>query len=113
MVAVQWANLRDPDVNKRFGGMHNFAAEALQNTKVVPYSAEWPQIMEALETAMSEAASGTKSVNDAFKGAEATVRRIVRRGVGADLSSFSLAGEADHRVSEGPMRGIARRVFSP
>jgi multiple sugar transport system substrate-binding protein len=80
VVAVQWSNLRDPDVNKRFGGMHNFAAEALQNTKVVPYSAEWPQIMEAMETAMSEAASGTKSVPDAFKGAEATVRRIVRRG---------------------------------
>jgi multiple sugar transport system substrate-binding protein len=80
VVAVQWSNLRDPQVNQRFGGMHNFAAEALQNTKVVPYSPEWPQIMEALETAMSEAASGTKNVTDAFKGAEATVRRIVRRG---------------------------------
>ncbi|MGL4242368.1 MAG: hypothetical protein ACRCTI_14770, partial [Beijerinckiaceae bacterium] len=80
VVAVQWASLRDADVNKRFGGMHAFAAEALQNTKVVPYSAEWPQIMEAIETAMSEAASGAKNVTDAFKGAEATVRRIVRRG---------------------------------
>jgi multiple sugar transport system substrate-binding protein len=80
VIAAQWTNLRDPDVNKRFGGMHNFAAEALQNTKVVPYSPEWPQIMEAIETAMSEAASGTKSVADAFKGADASVRRIVRRG---------------------------------
>jgi multiple sugar transport system substrate-binding protein len=80
VVAVQWSSLRDADVNKRFGGMHNFAAEALQNTKVVPYSAEWPQIMEALETAMSEAASGARSVPDAFKAAEASVRRIVRRG---------------------------------
>jgi multiple sugar transport system substrate-binding protein len=80
VVAVQWASLRDPDVNKRWDGMHAYAAEALQNTKAVRYSAEWPQIMEALETAMSEAASGTKSVTDAFKGAEATVRRIVRRG---------------------------------
>jgi multiple sugar transport system substrate-binding protein len=80
VVAAQWSNLRDADVNKRFGGMHNFAAQALQDTKVVPYSAEWPQIMEAIETAMSEAASGTKTVPDAFKGAEATVRRIARRG---------------------------------
>ena len=80
VVAVQYPNLRDPDVNKRFGGMHTFAAEALQNTKVVPYSAEWPQMMEALETAMSEAASGAKSVPDAFKAADATIRRIVRRG---------------------------------
>lgn len=80
VVAVQWASLRDPDVNRRFGGMHNFAAEALQNTKVVPYSAEWPQMMEALETAMSEAASGARSVPDAFRAAEATIRRIARRG---------------------------------
>jgi multiple sugar transport system substrate-binding protein len=80
VVAVQYANMRDADVNKRYGGMHTFAAEALQNTKVVPYSADWPQMMEALETAMSEAASGTKSVPDAFKAADATIRRIVRRG---------------------------------
>jgi multiple sugar transport system substrate-binding protein len=80
VVAVQWSNLRDADVNRRFGGMHNFAASALQNTKVVPYSPEWPQIMEALETAMSEAASGTRTVPDAFRAAEATIRRIARRG---------------------------------
>lgn len=80
VVATQYSNLRDPDVNKRFGGMHTLAADALQNTKVVPYSAEWPQMMEALETAMSEAASGAKSVPDAFKAADATIRRIARRG---------------------------------
>ena len=80
VVATQWSNLADADVNKRFGGMHNFAAEALKNTKVVPYTAEWPQIMEAMETAMSEAASGTKTVPDAFKAADAAIRRIVKRG---------------------------------
>jgi multiple sugar transport system substrate-binding protein len=80
VVATQWSNLRDPDVNRRFGGMHTFAAEALQNTKVVPYTADWPQMMEAMETAMSEAASGTRTVPDAFRAAEATVRRIARRG---------------------------------
>jgi multiple sugar transport system substrate-binding protein len=80
VVAVQWASLRDADVNKRYGGMHNFAAKALETTKSVPYSAEWPQIMETLETAMSEAASGTKSVPDAFKAADSAIRRIVRRG---------------------------------
>ncbi len=80
VVAVQWSSLRDPAVNQRFGGMHAFAAEALQNTKVVPYTAEWPQMMEALETAMSEAASGQRTVPDAFRAAEATIRRIARRG---------------------------------
>ncbi len=80
VVAVQWSNLRDPAVNQRFGGMHTFAAEALQNTKVVPYTADWPQMMEALETAMSDAASGGRPVPEAFRAAEATIRRIVRRG---------------------------------
>jgi multiple sugar transport system substrate-binding protein len=80
VVAVQWANLADAEVNRRFGGMHNFAAEALRNTKTVPYTADWPQMMEAMETAMSEAASGARTVPDAFRAAEATVRRIVRRG---------------------------------
>jgi multiple sugar transport system substrate-binding protein len=80
VVAVQTSNMLDPDVNRRFGGIHEMAAQALQNTKAVPYSADWPQMMEAIETAMSEAASGAKSVPDAFKGAEAAVRRIARRG---------------------------------
>jgi multiple sugar transport system substrate-binding protein len=80
VVAVQYSNLRDADVNKRYGGMHTFAAQALENTKVVPYTADWPQMMEAMETAMSEAASGAKSVPDAFKAADAAIRRIAKRG---------------------------------
>jgi multiple sugar transport system substrate-binding protein len=80
VVAVQFANMQDPDVNKRFGGMHLMAVEALRTTKAVPYTADWPQMMEAIEVAMSEAATGAKSVPDAFKAAEAAVRRIARRG---------------------------------
>jgi hypothetical protein len=37
-------------------------------------------MMEAIETAMSEAASGARSVPDAFRAADAAVRRIARRG---------------------------------
>lgn len=80
VVSVHTSNMRDPDVNRRFGGIHDMAAEALRNTKAVPYTADWPQMMEAIETAMSEAASGARSVPDAFRAAEATVRRIARRG---------------------------------
>jgi hypothetical protein len=72
--------MRDPDVNRRFGGIHEMAVEALRNTKAVPYTADWPQMMEAIETAMSEAASGARSVPDAFRAADAAVRRIARRG---------------------------------
>jgi maltose-binding protein MalE len=41
---------------------------------------EWPQVNEILETAMSEAATGTRSVADAFNTAAANVRRVTRRG---------------------------------
>ena len=79
VVGLQWSTLRDPAVNARFGGMHLYAAEALTRTRAIAYTPEWPQVMEALETAMSEAASGTRSVADAMNGAAAQVRRISRR----------------------------------
>jgi multiple sugar transport system substrate-binding protein len=80
VVAVMQPNLLDEAVNARFGGMHRFAAEGLARTQSITYGPEWPQISEALETAMSEAASGTRTVPDAFNAAAASVRRIVRRG---------------------------------
>ena len=73
-------NLVDDAVNARFGGMHRFAAEGLRATQSITFGPEWPQISEALETAMSEAATGARTVPDAFNGAAAQVRRIVRRG---------------------------------
>ena len=80
VVAVMQPNLMDDAVNARFGGMHRFAAEGLRATQSITFGPEWPQISEALETAMSEAATGAKTVPDAFNGAAAQVRRIVRRG---------------------------------
>ena len=80
VVAVMQPNLVDEAVNARFGGMHRFAAEGLRATQSITFGPEWPQISEALETAMSEAATGARSVPDAFNGAAAQVRRIVRRG---------------------------------
>lgn len=80
VVAVMQPNLVDDAVNARFGGMHRFAAEGLARTQSITFGPEWPQISEALETAMSEAASGGRSVPDAFNAAAAQVRRIVRRG---------------------------------
>ena len=67
VVAVQYPNLRDVDVNKRYGGMHNFAAEALQTRQVCALLAAWPQMMEVLETAMSELATSGKPVKEAME----------------------------------------------
>ncbi len=80
VVSVMTPNLVDEAVNARFGGMHRFAAQGLERTESITFGPEWPQVMEALETAMSEAATGTRSVADAFNGAAAQVRRIARRG---------------------------------
>jgi multiple sugar transport system substrate-binding protein len=80
VVAVMSPNLVDAAVNERFGGMHRFAAEGLRDTQSITFGPEWPQVSEALETAMNEAASGSRSVADAFNNAASTVRRIVRRG---------------------------------
>ena len=80
VVAVMQPNLLDDAVNARFGGMHRLAEEGLRNTQSITYGPEWPQISEALETAMSEAATGTRTVADAFNAAAAQVRRINRRG---------------------------------
>jgi multiple sugar transport system substrate-binding protein len=80
VVSVMTPNLLDEAVNARFGGMHRFAAEGLRATQSVTFGPEWPQVSEALETAMNEAATGAKTVPDAFNNAAAQVRRIVRRG---------------------------------
>lgn len=80
VVAVMQPNLLDEAVNARFGGMHRFAAEGLRATQSITFGPDWPQISEALETAMSEAATGQRSVAEAFNAAAAQVRRITRRG---------------------------------
>ena len=80
VVSVMTPNLLDEAVNARFGGMHRFAAEGLRATQSITFGPEWPQISEALEVAMNEAATGTRSVADAFNNAAAQVRRISRRG---------------------------------
>jgi len=80
VVAVMTPNLMDDAVNARFGGMHRHAAEGLARTQSITFGPDWPQISEALETAMSEAATGQRSVPDAFNNAAAQVRRITRRG---------------------------------
>jgi multiple sugar transport system substrate-binding protein len=81
VVATQWTNLADEAVNKRFGGMHRFAADVLKTTtKNVTYSALWPQIMDVLESSMNELATTGKPVKPALEATADQVRRIIRRG---------------------------------
>ncbi|WP_323770739.1 sugar ABC transporter substrate-binding protein [Antarctobacter sp.] len=61
VVAVHMSNLTDPDVNARWGGMHQAAADALATADGVDFGDNWPRISEILETAISSLASGEES----------------------------------------------------
>lgn len=79
VVAVNWSNLRDPSVNKRFNGMHNIAANALMKTKTIPNIPEFLPVVDVLEVAMSNILTGQATVADAMNAAASQVTRIMRR----------------------------------
>ena len=61
VVAVHFSNLRDDEVNARWGGMHSAAADALAAAEGMDFGDNWPRISEILETAISSLASGEES----------------------------------------------------
>jgi multiple sugar transport system substrate-binding protein len=83
VVSVHWSNLRDPEVNARFGGMHGIAAKALETTeKSIPNTAEFLPIVDVLASAMSNVVTGGATIPDALNGAASQAARIIRRGGG-------------------------------
>ena len=79
VIAVNWSNLRDADVNKRFEGMQAVAAQALAKTRTIPNIPEFLPVVDVLEVAISNIATGQASVPDVMNGAAAQVARIVKR----------------------------------
>ncbi len=61
VVAVHMSNLSDAEVNARWGGMHQAAADALATADGIEFGADWPRIAEILETAISSLASGEET----------------------------------------------------
>jgi multiple sugar transport system substrate-binding protein len=78
VVAMQTKNLLDADVNVRYKGMHVFAAQAFKGARGTPLFAQWPQVSDVLEAAISDLATGTKQVKPVLDDAAARVRRIMR-----------------------------------
>lgn len=78
VVAMQNKNLLDADVNVRYKGMHVFAAQAFKGARGTPLFAQWPQVSDVLEAAISDLASGTKQVKPVMDEAASRVRRIMR-----------------------------------
>ncbi|ERP96412.1 hypothetical protein Q669_29000 [Labrenzia sp. C1B10] len=61
VVAVHFSNLRDSEVNARWGGMHAAAADALATAEGMDFGDNWPRVAEILETAISSLASGEEA----------------------------------------------------
>jgi multiple sugar transport system substrate-binding protein len=61
VVAVHMSNLTDPEVNARWGGMHQAAADALATAEGIEFGDDWPRIVLILETAISSLASGEET----------------------------------------------------
>lgn len=77
VVAVHFSNLRDPDVNARWGGMHQAAADALATAPGMQFGSDWPRISEILETAISSLASGEQTdVQAALNNTAEEIKRI-------------------------------------
>ncbi len=61
VVSVHFSNLRDEQVNERWGGMHAAAADALASAEGMEFGENWPRVSEILETAISSLASGEET----------------------------------------------------
>jgi multiple sugar transport system substrate-binding protein len=80
VVCTQWTNLRDPEVGKRFRGMHAIAAEALEKTKyTLPMVPQFLPAVDVLEVAMNNIVTGQAKVPEAMNAAASQVARIMRR----------------------------------
>lgn len=77
LVAVHLSNMRDDEVNARWGGIHGVAADALETADGIEFGDDWLRIVEVLETMVSSLASGEQDdVQAALDAAAEEVARI-------------------------------------
>ncbi len=58
VVVVHYTNLRDPQINAAWGGLHTVMAKSLETARTEPLIPEWPQVESILEIAINEMAGG-------------------------------------------------------
>ncbi len=79
VIAVQWSSLRDPAVNERWHNLQMTGAKALEKPHLIPQFAQLPQVIDVVETAMNNAATGAATVPEAMNAAARQVTRIAGR----------------------------------
>ena len=77
-VAVQVSNLIDPDVNAAWNNMHKYAADSLAVSRIMPQVPEWPEIVNVIETAINDIATG-KPTQETLDAAAVEVEAIMSR----------------------------------
>lgn len=77
-VAVQVSNLEDTEVNEAWNNMHQFAAESLAVSRIMPQLAEWPEISNVLEVAINDIATG-KPTQETLDQAATEIEQIMER----------------------------------
>ena len=81
VVCVHWQNLRDPDVNARFDGMHAIAAKALETTtNEIPNIPQFLTVVDVLSAAVSDVVTGANTIKPALDEAQRQSVRIMKRG---------------------------------
>ncbi len=114
MVSVHWSNLRDPEVNARFNGMHAIAAKALETTtKAIPNIPEFLPIVDVLSAAMSNVVTSGATIPEALNGAasQAPAHHPARRR----LRRKSFHSAASRRCDPAPLddASTSRRLSGP
>lgn len=80
IVALHKSNLVDKDVNAANQGLQKAAAGSLENSRIFPQLAIWPEVMQVLSNAISDAVSNGADPKAALDGAAKKAQKLVDRG---------------------------------
>ena len=112
---MHWSNLRDPEVNARFNGMHAIAAKALETTtKAIPNIPEFLPIVDVLSAAMSNVVTGGGDHSGGARTAQPRRRRASSGAAAAERRVTLRAGDATgSALRDDGARGSAARSVAP
>ena len=80
IVALHKKNLMDKDVNAANQGLQMAAAGSLESSRIFPQLAVWPEVMQVLANAISDAVSNGADPKKALDAAAKKAQKLVDRG---------------------------------
>ena len=80
IVALHRTNLNDDEVNAANSGIQAAAAGSLENSRIFPQLAVWPEVMQVLANAISEAVSNGADPKTVLDEAAEKAQKLIDRG---------------------------------